>query len=109
MGLFNTIWSGLKIGYEKVYSDRMMGALSTLDLRYRKSRDGVLVYKSHAAYKSVFEFIARQTALQYAEMTLNSLWPKYIRSVEAKQREYVLRQQDANRVSLIRMGQAILS
>lgn len=85
----------------------MMGALSTLDLRYRKSRDGVLVYKSHAAYKSVFEFIARQTALQYAEMTLNSLWPKYIRSVEAKQREYVLRQQDANRVSLIRMGQAI--
>ena len=53
MGLFNTIWSGLKIGYNKVYSERMLGALSTLDLRYRKSKDGILVYKSHAAYKSV--------------------------------------------------------
>lgn len=107
MGLFNTIWSGLKIGYNKVYSERMLGALSTLDLRYRKSKDGILVYKSHAAYKSVFEFIARQTALQYAERTLNGLWPKYIRSIEEKQRQYVLAQQDANRAILIAKGQVV--
>ena len=107
MGLFNTIWSGLKIGYNKVYSDRMIGALSTLDLRYRKSKDGILVYKSHAAYKSVFEFIARQTALQYAERTINGLWPKYKKSIEDKLRQTVLAQQEANRIQLITMGAQI--
>jgi hypothetical protein len=107
MGLFNTIWSELKIGYDKAYRERMNDAMSTLDLRYRKSKNGVLVYKSHAAYKSVFEFISRQSKLQYAERTLNSLWPKYIKSVEETRRKYALAQQDANRAILIAKGQAI--
>lgn len=107
MSIFNSIWSGLKIGYDKVYSDRMAEALSTLHFRYTKSHDGVLVYKSHAAYKSVFEFIARQTALQYAERTINGLWPKYQKKIEQEIRKTVLAQQDRNRVELISMGQKI--
>lgn len=103
--MINNIWSDLKLSS----ISRGENVLGSVSYRYLRKKDGNLVYRNNKAYKSVLIHVAKQTAAHFVEQTVNSLFPKYQRYQEKIKRDKVLSQQESQRKTLIKKGEAIES
>ena len=101
----NNIWSDLKFSS----ASKGVNLSGNVSYRYLRKKDGNLVYRNNRAYKNVLVHVAKQTAAQLVEQTVNSLFPKYKRYKEKIQRDKVLTQQESQRKTLIEKGEAIES
>lgn len=96
MSFFGPVWDSLK------FSSKNAGSQFTSSLNYRIQTDNSdLVYKNNR-YKSVLVHVAKQLVMSELEGQLNKILPRFRRNTEKELRETVLRQQNANRVSIIR-------
>ena len=100
---FTGIWNSLKFSAAGTGMD-IAGSVS---YRYSKKNTGRLVYVNNRGYKNVLIHVAKQTAMQLTEQTVNSLFPKYRRYLEKQLRETVLKQQADNYKVLIEAGQKV--
>lgn len=101
----SNIWSDLKFSSISRGED----VLGSVSYRYLRKKDGNLVYSNNKAYKSVLVHVAKQAAAQFVEQTVNSLFPKYQRYQDKIKRDKVLLQQESQRKTLIKKGEAIES
>jgi hypothetical protein len=103
MDIRNNIWSSLKFSAGQAGMD----AAGSVSYRYLRKKDGNLVYVNNRGYNSVLIHVAKQTAAQFVEQQVNSIFPKYQRYFENQLRDTVLKQQDANNKKLIEAGERI--
>lgn len=101
----DNIWSDLK--FSSV--NKGVNLSGNVSYRYLRKKNGNLVYRNNRSYKSVLVHVAKQTAAQFVEQTVNSLFPKYQRYQDKIKRDKVLSQQESQRKTLIKKGEAIES
>lgn len=91
-----SVWSSLVFNA----GDAVSTFASGLNFRIPE-RDGEIVYKNNR-YKSVLVHIAKRTVMATLEQSLNNILPKFKKGIENQLHEYVLKQEKANLVELIR-------
>lgn len=91
-----SIWSSLVFNA----GDAVSTFASGLNFRI-PDRDGKIVYKNNR-YKSVLVHIAKRTVMATLEQELNSILPKFYKKAENKQRQLVIKQQEADYKELIK-------
>lgn len=82
MGIINSTFSNLKVNVTHGLIDTGINA-AFFATNYKK-RDGQLKFYSHRGYGNVFAYAAKRTMMQMTFATLNDLYPKYLRQLDAK-------------------------